>query len=304
MAFLNLFRLQRRAAFLQAMLVTAALLAAPTTYAGQLPLWEIEGTEGHVMLMGSVHFLRASDYPLPAELDAAYAAADTMIMEIDMDDLDPMAAQSFMLALGTNPGGATLRDIIGESSYAEASGLAEALGIPLMLFDPFKPWFAALSLTQLRMIQLGFDPAWGIEARIVERAKADEKPILGLETLEEQLSFMNNLDAETQKLFLLQSLEEATEVQNEVDSIVTAWRSGDTETLEQLLLEGLQETPLLFDALLNQRNQNWVPQIIELTRQPGNHLVIVGTMHLVGENSVLQMLEARDIHSRQLSSED
>ena len=301
---MNWLRKQRNLLLLQIILACAAALATATAYAGKLPLWELEGTEGRVLLMGSVHFLRSTDYPLPAELDAAFAAADTLMMEIDMDDLDPMAAQAVLLNLGSNADGASLREVLGEPDYTEASQLAEGLGIPLALFDPFKPWFAALSITQLRMIQLGFDPAWGIETRMTANAQADGKTILGLEELAEQLAFMDNLDDETQRLFLLQSLEDATEVQDEVQSIVRAWRSGDTDTLEQLLLEGLQETPLLFDALLTERNQNWVPKIIELSRQPGNYLVIVGAMHLVGDNSVLRMLDDRGIRSRQLSTGD
>jgi len=301
---MNRLRKQRNLLLLHTIFACAAALATPTAYAGKLPLWELEGTEGRVLLMGSVHFLRSTDYPLPAELDAAFAAADTLMMEIDMDDLDPMAAQAVLMTLGSNADGASLREVLGEADYTEASQLAEGLGIPLALFDPFKPWFAALSITQLRMIQLGFDPAWGIETRMTANAQAEGKTILGLEELAEQLAFMDNLDDETQRLFLLQSLEDATEVQDEVQSIVRAWRSGDTDALEQLLLEGLQETPLLFDALLTERNQNWVPKIIELTRQPGNHLVIVGAMHLVGDTSVLRMLDDRGIRSRQMSTED
>jgi uncharacterized protein YbaP (TraB family) len=287
---------------LHAVLACLVAFASATAHAEKLPLWELEGTEGQVLLMGSVHFLRPSDYPLPAELDTAFAAADTLVMEIDMDDLDPMTAQSVLTTLGTNPDGASLQEVLGESDYAEASQLAAELGIPLEMFAPFKPWFAALSITQLRMIQLGFDPSWGIETRMTERAQMEGKEVLGLEELEEQLGFMDNLDEETQRLFLLQSLEEAAEVQNEVQSIVGAWRYGDTDALEQLLLAGLEETPRLFDALLTERNKNWIPQIVELTRQPGNYLVIVGAMHLVGDNSVLRMLDDRGIGSRQLRS--
>jgi uncharacterized protein YbaP (TraB family) len=301
MAYLKLLKLPKPMAFLHAILAGAILLATTSAFAGKLPLWELEGTEGHVMLMGSVHFLRASDYPLPTKLDAAYTNADTLIMEIDMDDLDPMTVQSILTSMGSNQHGASLQEVIGPEDYAKASEIADNLGIPLALFASFKPWLAALSISQLRMMQLGFDPAWGIESQITERAKADGKPVQGLETFAEQLSFMDDLDSETQQLFLLQSLEDATELQNEVQSIVNAWHAGDTNVLEQLLLEGLQESPLLFDALLTQRNENWVPQIIELSQQPGNHLIIVGAMHLVGENSVLRMLEAQGIGSRQLS---
>ena len=304
MAFMSSFRQRHHLTFPHKILLAVAFLATTPLHAGNLPLWELEGTEGRVLLMGSVHFLRSTDYPLPPEVDAAYAAADTLIMEIDMDDLDPMTAQAVLASIGTNENGTSLKDALGESDYAKAAQLAEGLGIPLGLFEAFKPWFAALSITQLRMIQLGFDPAWGIETRMTANAQAEGKTVLGLETLEEQLSFMDQLDAETQRLFLLQSLEDATEVQEEVQSIVSAWRSGDTDALEQLLIEGLQETPRLFDSLLTQRNQNWVPQIMDIAEQPGNHLVIVGAMHLVGDNSVLSMLEDRGISSRQLSTED
>jgi uncharacterized protein YbaP (TraB family) len=289
---------------IRALLLTVALLFAGSIAAGPLPLWQLEGTDNRITLMGSVHFLRSSDYPLPAGLEAAYQAADTLVMEIDMDDLDPAEAQSLMTSMGLIGDGKGLRDAVGAASYAEASELAAELGVPLMLFDQFKPWFAALSITQLRMLQLGFDPAWGIEAQLMAHAAEDGKPIDGLETLEEQLGFMDRLNSDAQRKFLLQSLEDASEVEEEVQTIVTAWRDGDTDTLNQVLLDGLKETPQLFEALLKQRNRNWVPQIIELTQQPGDYLIVVGAMHLVGEDSVLRMLEKRGINSRQLSAED
>jgi uncharacterized protein YbaP (TraB family) len=285
-------------------LLAMCLLFAAKSPAGPLPLWELEGTTNRVWLMGSVHFLRASDYPLPDGLEAASEAADTLVMEIDMDNLDPLEAQSLMTSMGMIGGGKKLRDVIDADSYAAAAGMAEKLGVPLMLFDQFEPWFAALSITQLRMIQLGFDPSWGVETQLLGRAAANGQPIIGLETLEEQLGFMDSLDAETQTRFLLQSLEDVSEVENEVQTIVAAWRTGDTDTLDEILLDGLEETPRLYDALLKQRNQNWVPQIAELINQTDDYLVIVGAMHLVGDNSVLRLLEERDIKSRQLSDED
>jgi uncharacterized protein YbaP (TraB family) len=290
--------------FTRCAILLAALLLAAFAKADPLPLWELETDNGRVFMMGSVHFLRASDYPLPAGLEAAYQLADTLVMEVDMDDLDPMQAQTILTDIGTNPNGAGLSSVIGASAYAEASGLAQELGVPLMLFDQFKPWFAALSITQLRMMQLGFDPNWGIETQLTAKARGDGKPVLGLETLEQQLGFLDKLDDETQKVFLLQSLQDATELENEVSTIMTAWRSGNSAALEELLIEGLQEAPRLFDSILVQRNRNWVPQIIDLSRQPGDVLIIVGAMHLVGDDSVLEMLADRGIQSRQLSNSD
>src|SRR4249919_539617 len=55
-------------------------------------LWVIQGKQNTVYLLGSIHLLRASE-SIPIEIDAAYRDADTLVMEIDMDDLDPLAAQ-------------------------------------------------------------------------------------------------------------------------------------------------------------------------------------------------------------------
>jgi len=288
---------------LLAVCATLISFAGSPVAAEKLPLWELEGTRGNVYLLGSVHFLRASDYPLPAGMESALDAADSLVMEIDMDDLDPLATQQILGSIGANSNSQSLQDVMGAEDYAKANELAQKIGIDLAMFSPFKPWFVALTVTQLRMMQMGFDPNWGIETRFTAQAAEQGKSIAGLETLEEQLGFLDQLDAETQKLFLLQSLEDAVEVEAEVQRIVSAWRGGDTAALEELLVEGLQETPGLYEAILTDRNRNWVPQIARLAEEPGTHLVVVGTMHLVGKDSVLALLEAQGISSRQLSAE-
>ncbi|MDP6436321.1 MAG: TraB/GumN family protein [Gammaproteobacteria bacterium] len=279
-----------------------ALLATSPALADPLPLWELETGGNRVLIMGSVHFLRASDYPLPDGMMEAYDQADTLVMEIDLDNLDPMATLTTMTTMGTDRSGRTLKDMIGAPAYNDASAKAKELGVPLDLFSQFEPWFAALSITQMRMMQLGFDPAWGIETRLMQKAATDGKSILGLETLEEQLGFMDRLDAGSQRAFLLQSLDDAASVQEEVDTIVSSWRGGDTDTLETLLIAGIASAPALYDAILVKRNRSWVEPIRDLTRQSDNYLVIVGAMHLVGKNSVLEMLEDAGIESRQLSN--
>jgi uncharacterized protein YbaP (TraB family) len=278
------------------------LVLSHTAFAGKLPIWEIEGNSNRILLMGSVHFLRPADYPLPEGMRAAYEQADQLYMEIDMDALDPMQAQVLLTTMGT--GRRPLNEAMGAANYEEATRRADKLGVPLILFDQFEPWFAALSITQLRMMQLGFDPSWGIETRLTAQATTDGKTISGLETLEEQLGFMDRLDEETQQQFLLQSLEDAATLEEQVDSIVAAWRSGDTTTLEELMLEGFRSAPGLEDAMLVQRNRNWVRPIMQLQNQPDNYLVIVGAMHLIGRKSVVAMLENEGVKVRQLTDAD
>ena len=208
------------------------------------------------------------------------------------------------MSMGVNSSGKSLADMIGADAYREATERANKVGIPIAMFGQFEPWFAALSISQMRMLQLGFDPSWGIETKLGQQAAQDGKAIIGLETLEQQLGFMDKLDIDTQREFLLQSLEDAETLSDDVDLIVSSWRNGDTGTMEELLLEGFAENGPLYDALLVERNRNWVSKISSYTRADENYLVIVGAMHLVGDKSVLSMLADKGIGSRQLSSSD
>jgi hypothetical protein len=112
---------------------------------------------------------------------------------------------------------------------------------------------------------------------------------------------MDKLDADTQKLFLLESLQDAKTAEAEVEAMMTAWHAGDMAAIVDQQSELRQEAPHLYDALFTQRNRNWLPQIIELTQQQQNYLVIVGAGHLAGDDSVLEMLKAKGISVRQLS---
>ena len=281
----------------------AWLLLVGQCVAGELPIWELEGSDNRVLLMGSVHYLRPADYPLPEGITNAYEASDKIVMEVDLSAVDPMATQALLMSLGTSTSG-SLREQLGASTYSDAKQRAEKLGIPFVMFEQMQPWFAALTITQLRLMQLGFDPAWGIETRMMVRADEDGKSIQGLETLEEQLGFMAGMDADSQREFLMQSLDEAEVIEGQVSDMVNAWRTGDAARLETLMLDGFEAAPGMEDALLIRRNRNWVSPIRDLMDQPDDYLVIVGAMHLVGDNSVIAMLDDAGISARQLSDGD
>jgi uncharacterized protein YbaP (TraB family) len=105
-------------------------------------------------------------------------------------------------------------------------------------------------------------------------------------------------------MFLAQSLEETDKIQESLEAMVAAWRSGDEDSMAELYLEDMREAPELFDALLVQRNRSWVDDIRALTKAEGDYMVVVGVLHLVGEDSVLEMLDDAGIPSRQLSNSD
>lgn len=265
-----------------------------------VPLWELERDGNRIHLLGSVHFLRASDYPLPDSIMAAFDAADIVVFEIDLSRLDPLTTQATLQRIAVDQRGQDLEDHLGARNFRNAQALAADIDIDLSSLRPYEPWFAALQITQLRMGQLGFDGTWGIETQFTLKAAMEGKEISGLETLEDQFDALDSLPAAAQSEFLMQTLEDAAEIEDGLDRIISAWRAGDTATLEEELLAGLADQPELYERILIDRNRNWSRQIIEMTRSRKNHLVVVGALHLVGDDSVIRMLEKAGYEARQL----
>lgn len=265
-----------------------------------LPLWELEDARGRVQLLGSIHFLRASDYPLPPAMERAYEEADILVMELDMDDLDQLQAQATIMQLAVDPQGRNLETLIGERDYARAREDARAINVQLDMFQTFEPWFAALQITQLRLMQLGFDPNLGLEQQWSVRARTDGKELRGLETLEDQLGALDSMPERVQKKFLLMTIEEAVRAEAMIDRTLTAWRNGDLDVLERETTQALRDQPEVYKKLLVDRNRNWTRQIRELARDGGNYLVVVGSAHLLGKDSVLEMLDQDGYPARRI----
>ena len=263
-------------------------------------LWMAEGTSNHVYLLGSVHLLREEDHPLPRVIDEAYDDAETLYMELDMDDLDPLLMQATINRLGMLEEGTSLRDVMGEELYEEAMAVAVELEIPLEMLERTEPWFAAITVEQLALARIGFNPSYGVEMHLLRKASRDGKTILGFESVEQQLAYLDGLSLDAQLALLMQTLTESAAIREVMDDLILAWRSGDIDFLEQTLLDDVSGYPELYDTIVANRNRLWVDTIDELLEQGEDYLVVVGALHLVGEDGVPQLLRQRGVRITQM----
>lgn len=262
-------------------------------------LWSLQGKTNKVYLLGSVHLLKESE-TLPAVVDSAYADAEKLVMELDMDDLDRAQMEQAVADLAMLPAGQTLQQQLGAQVYDRFVATTRTLGVDAAMLDRFRPWFAAITLVQLQLMKMGFDPESGVERRLTGRAVSDGKPIQGLETAREQLEIMARLPEKQQREFLLYSIDDAQRMASEVDKLLAAWRSGDAAGMANLLQEGFDEYPDLYRPLTVDRNRKWIPQIEQLLDDREDYLVVVGALHLVGKDSVIDLLERRGYKITQL----
>ena len=287
-------------------LLLAALLLSPGTVSAHdeghpVTMWQVEGEANSIYLLGSIHLLREEDHPLPAVVDRAYADAEVIVMELDMDDLDPAYTQAAFSRAGVMTDGTTLADLMGDELFAEAQEAAAMIDIPLDMLAQSEPWLAAMTVELMMLYRIGFNPMLGVEMTMVNRATADGKPIEGLETVDEQLAFLDGLPLEAQREMLLQTLEQSAVIGESIDDMIDAWHRGNTAGLEEQLLSSIESQPELHDALLVGRNKRWVEILTKLLDDERDYLVVVGALHLVGDDGVPALLADRGIGIHQLS---
>lgn len=283
--------------------IAALLLLAPLIAAGddeKAMIWVVEGETNRVYLLGSIHVLREQDHPLPEVVELVYQDAERLIMELDMDDIDPLEAVRFLTQNGVLQGDETLEDQMGKEMYARAVASAREIDIPIELLEKSEPWLAAMTVQEMLMMRVGFKAEYGIEMYLLGKAQADGKPIAGLETINEQLGFLDNLSIDTQSKWLLQSIVEGRRVEMMVDELVAAWRAGDVDFLEAELLHEMNIYPELHQSILVNRNKRWIAPLVDLLDDNVDYLVIVGAAHLVGEDGVPDLLSQQGVRIKQL----
>ncbi len=268
-------------------------VSLPARSSGHHIFWVVHGRHNTIYLLGSVHVLKPSESELPPEVLSAYTHAHALVMEVPLSDLSVGSLLSLTVALGTLPQGKTLAAALGPALYADLSAHAKPLGLDPAFLSHFQPWLAALTVEQLELAKAGFDVDSGADMQLARRAQADHKPIIGLETAKDQLSLFARLTDAQQREFMQYTLQDADDAPREVESMVGAWRDGDTGALEKALHEGFDQFPALYRALTTDRNRKWLAEIQPLLRDNQDYLIVVGALHLVGRDGVIELLRRR-----------
>lgn len=268
-------------------------------------LWKVSGHDSNVYLLGSFHLLKKNDYPLSSDLDHALADAESFAFEIAPDALtDPqLPARMARLALGDAK--TSLPASVPAAVLGRLHARMESLGLPPAQLDHFKPWFVDVTLVSALAKTLGYSPDDGLDRVLMARAKALGKPASGLETVDVQLAALDGTPASEQVVSLNEITDEHEDLKARFDELHGAWRSGDVPALERLTREDMQlKTPETYRVVDVERNRAWMPKIEAMLRAPVGHdtLVIVGALHLIGPDGLVQQLQARGYRVQRICS--
>jgi len=275
------------------------LLGSALLY-GKNTLWQVSSGDNSIFILGSIHLMKEDSYPLGDAIDTVFQKSEVLVMELDPDSAGSSRIQAMMMLKGMLPGNQTLRDMLPEVIYKRAVVEAGNLGLPIDACQKFRPWFFAVTLSALKLQQMGFDASHGVDRYFFEKAKKRNMEVLPLESYAFQLNLFNELPDSLEADLVLQTMDDLEIMETEMEQMVDAWKRGNVSKLEEIMTESFQEYPALYQAFLVKRNLAWTDKIARFLEQGNRYFLVVGAGHLIGPESVIDMLEQRGYAVRQL----
>jgi len=277
-----------------------AALLVPLSGLATNCLWKAESDHGTFYLQGSVHLLKASDYPLDPAIEEAYAKSDTLVFETDIDQMLTTDTQKLLLQKALLPNGRTLQSELSPEIYSLLAEKLADCGLPSAAIQQFKPWFATMTLMVMRMQAMGMDPTRGLDQYFHQKALADQKAEVGLESVEFQIDLFDALSEGNQNGYTQHALKEVEQMETMLDDMLKAWKDGNLEKLNTIMMDSFKDYPDMYKTFVTDRNKAWAEKLDGMARRDKTCMVVVGTAHLAGEEGLLELLKAKGYTVKQL----
>jgi uncharacterized protein YbaP (TraB family) len=259
-------------------------------------MWLAEDADTRIYILGSMHALpQGTDWDDGA-VGTAIDAADELVMELSPAELGAAAAAFRALAPREAPlaidARLTGKALTGYRALEASGGSLNG--------DALDDWAVMVLMGQRIAQKAELVPDEGVETQLTERFEAAGKPIMGLERAHAQLMLFETLDPAAQRALLRRAAEKADSGVADVLAMTAAWGRGDVAALENVINEGIDTVPAARKAILTDRNRRWSTWAIQRMERPGTVLMAVGAGHLVGEDGVPALLEARGVRVRRV----
>jgi len=252
-------------------------------------VWKISKNGNVLFLGGSVHVLRESDFPFPDEFDRAFSQSSKLILETDLEQLSDESVALYLMSRTILPGNQTLRSILDSDTYELLEAAFMEYGLLPDLFSNLKPSMVVNILTVLQMQKFGFLEQ-GVDMFYLEKAKLENKSMDYLESIETQIDLIVSMGDGYENDYVRYSLHDMESTESGLEALLEEWKNGGSSLTEESLLEMREEWPVIYKAMITDRNAAWVPQIERHLASGTTAFVVVGLAHLYGPDGLLRQL--------------
>lgn len=252
---------------------------------------------------GTIHVLRSGDFPLPKEFDEAYNKSDYVVFETDLSLANSQALQRELAQKMMLPANQNLSSILSAKTYTKLKDYVNEQGYTIEMFDHMQPWAVMLTLSQLKLSSIGIDQN-GVDSYYNQRSLSDSLPQRYLESIEEQSAILTQIGQGEADAVVLQTLRDMKEFPVMMEWMVKEWREGKTERLKRELVDEMRNSsPKMYRIILKQRNEAWMPKLLNMLHQEKRGFVLVGAMHLLGKDGLLERFKSEGYKVEYLDSE-
>ena len=266
---------------------------AETLLHGQGLLWKIEGGgAAPSYLFGTIHLSDIRVTTLPAPVTAAIDATRSLSIEVLLNAAAKVRTMGRMMITE----GPKLDEILGAALFDRVVEAATPYGLNRTIVKHMKPWamWLMLSLPPSEMTSpagVALDEALQIEAM------RRDKPVYGLETIDEQLDSMAGFTEREHIALLADAVEERDKVEAMFEDMTRLYLARDIAAIHGLMTaQSWKIDPAVIDSVMERlidfRNLRMTDRMIARLDE-GAAFIAVGAMHLPGERGMLHLLEQR-----------
>lgn len=266
-------------------------------------MWKATSPTTSVYLVGSIHVGDSSMFPLPAEVESAFAAAKVLAVEINIKNVDQAKTLALVQKYGMYGNDDSLTKHVSKETLAALEDYCTKHGVPRLGIEKLKPWLVAVTIAAMAWQQAGEDPSLGIDMHFLNESKPPQR-VDELETAESQFSIFATATEEEQQAMLVSILKMGDKAKDMIKRIQAAYVSGDPDALQKVMDEqDDMGSKTLTKKLLDDRNVVMATKLEEYLKGKDPIFVVVGAAHIIGDKGLAKMLRDKGYKVEQVTLE-
>lgn len=249
-------------------------------------LWKIEGkkVKKDSYIFGTVHLIYKEKFYFPDQLTNLVKNSDQVVLEIgNVNQMEVM--QHLLLEKGTIFDFFTPEQADSILVWATAKLEMEPEQFK-MAFSKMKP-FALVQIASQKEIITEIE---SYDLTIQAIANGQKIPVIGLETVAQQIALFDNMDSLQQREMVMDVVRDQETDTSSFDTLFEYYLKQNVDEMYQYIVNEGGSMMESSEELLDKRNHNWIPQIEALIKKKKT-FIAVGAGHLGGKEGVLRLLE-------------
>lgn len=266
------------------LLVSQQLIAQPL-------FWSAKKDGQELLIFGSMHLGTEDMYPLPQPITQFLQNSDGLILEANLESGDPITPPQ---------NNRTAKEVLSDEQLGTLKEISDDLGIEPYAIANSPAWAAAMTLQKTLNETAGQSAVYSVDSNMQALAIKYDVPVLAFESVQFQIDLLSKFGEE----LLIDTISDYDKTIPYIECLSESWKVGDKHKLEQVA-EEFSYYPEVQQAFMTDRNKDWAKKLASgkfIPEDSGKYIVVVGTLHLVGEDNLIALLENAGYSTTQLST--